>query len=252
MRPRKRHGNHRTVQTNLSRTSGVRFLGEVSQTRSNHWEHNQEGERLGGRTTRHGRSSHHPRPQLYFLSSPPLDAGNYTTYLFKSVTWTADLSALPSTTGYCWKAVEMSAQQIGVPSTKSRTFVACVRNHPSAEEGLIRWKARLTDMTVQPVTLDEFIGGEGSYFLNRKKDEQRIPSFEDSTFSLTRGQILGEKPTSSGYQPHSSDVSSLEDAQDLHLADFAKIARVVKGTPSHPHSTGAPLPPSLSAPPRAG
>ena len=82
-----------------------------------------------------------------------------TPYLLMSETWTADLSPLLSTTGYCWKAVEMSAQQVGAPSTK-RTFVACVRNHPSAEERLIRWKARRTAMRVQLVTLGEFVGRE--------------------------------------------------------------------------------------------
>ena len=119
----------------------------------------------------------------------------------------------------------MSAQQVGVPSNKRKTFVACVRNHPNAEERLsTRWKARLTDMRVRPVTLGEFIGREGSYFLNRKKGEQKIFSFEDSIMLLTRGHILGEKPPSSGYQPRSSDVNSLEDAQELHLTDSAKIA----------------------------
>ena len=145
-----------------------------------------------------------------------------TLYLLKSATWTDDLSPLLSTTGYCWKVVEMSAQQVGVPSTKRKTFVACARNH--AEERLPRRKARLTDMRVQPTTLDEFIGRGDSYFLSRKKGEQKIFSFEDPIMSLTRGHLLGEKPPPSGYQPHPSDVGSLEDAQELHLTDFAKIA----------------------------
>ena len=51
-----------------------------------------------------------------------------TPYLFKSATWTADLSSLLSTTGFCWKAVEMSAQQVGVPSTKRKIFVTCLRS----------------------------------------------------------------------------------------------------------------------------
>ena len=59
--------------------------------------------------------------------------------------------------------------------------------------------------------------------MSRKKGEQRIFLSEEPILSLTRGHILGEK-TSSGYQPHPSDVSSLEDAQELHLTDFAKIA----------------------------
>ena len=115
----------------------------------------------------------------------------------------------------------MSAQQVGVPSTKRRAFVACVRNHPSAEERLIRWKARLANMRVQLVTLGELISREGSYLSNRK---QGIFSFEDPILSLTRGHNLGEKPRPSGYQHHPSDESSLEDAQELHLADFTKIA----------------------------
>ena len=65
-------------KTNLSRRSGVRFLGEVSQTRSNHWENIQKDKRAGGRATRHGRSSHHHCSSLYFLSSSPPDAGKHT------------------------------------------------------------------------------------------------------------------------------------------------------------------------------
>ena len=123
----------------------------------------------------------------------------------------------------------MSAQQVGVPSTKRRTFVACVRNHPSVEERLIRWKASLTNMRRQPETLGEFIGLEGSYFLNRKQDEQRIFLFKDPILSLTRGHLLEEKPPPSEYQPHPFYVSSLEDAQEFHLADLTEIATVLEG-----------------------
>ena len=110
--------------------------------------HTQEGKRAGGRTTRYNRSSYHHCPHLHLLPSPPLDAGKYAV----PPTWTDDLTPLLSTTGYCWKAVEMSAQQVEVPSTKRKTFVACIRNHPSAEERLTRWRARLTDMRVQPIS----------------------------------------------------------------------------------------------------
>ena len=118
----------------------------------------------------------------------------------------------------------MSAQQVGVPSTKRKTFATCVRNHPSAEERFTRWKSRLADMRTQPVTLGEFIGRKGLYVLSRKKREQVIYSFEAPILPLTRGHILGEKPPSSGYLPHPSDMSSLEDAQELHFTDFVKIA----------------------------
>ena len=149
--------------------------------------------------------------QAFISSQAHLLILESTPYRLKSATWTTNFSPLLSTTGYSWKAVEMSAQQVRVPSTKRRTFVACVRNHPSAEEHLIRWKARLTNIRVQLVTLSELIGREGSYFLSRKQGEQRIFSFEDPILSLARGHIPGEKLPSSGYQPHPSDESSLED-----------------------------------------
>ena len=108
----------------------------VKSLKPNHWKYIQEGKRAGGRTTMHSRSSYHHCPHLHLLPSPPLDA--VIPYLLKSATWTDDLTPLLSTTGYCLKAVEMLAQQVGVPSTKRKTFVACVRNHPSAEEHLTR------------------------------------------------------------------------------------------------------------------
>ena len=84
-------------------------------------------------------------------------------------------------------------------------------------------------MRIQPVTLGEFVGREGSYVLNRKQGKQMIFTFEDPILSLTRGHILGEKPPPSGCQPHPSEKCSLEDTQELHLADFAKIATVLEG-----------------------
>ena len=93
----------------------------------------------------------------------------------------------------------------------------------------IRWKDRLTIMMVQPVTLGEFIGREGLYFLNRKQGKQRVFSFKDLVLSLTRGHILGEKPPPNGYQSHPFDERSLEDAQELPLANFAKITTGLEG-----------------------
>ena len=58
---------------------------------------------------------------------------------------------------------------------------------------------------------------------------ERIFSFEDPILPLTRGHILREKPPSSGYQPHPSDVSSLQDAQELQLTDFTNIATGFEG-----------------------
>ena len=123
----------------------------------------------------------------------------------------------------------MSAQQVGVPSTKRRIFVAGDRNNPSAEECLTRWKARLTSMRVQPVTLKTLVGSEGSYFLNRNQGEQSIVLFEYLILSLTRGHIFGETPPPSGHEPHPSDEGLLEGAQELHLLGFAKITTGFEG-----------------------
>ena len=81
---------------------------------------------------------------LFMLESTP--------YFLKSATWTDDLTPLLSTTGYCWKAVEMSTQQVRVLSTKRKTFIAYTQSHPSAEKRLTRWRARPTDMRAQPVS----------------------------------------------------------------------------------------------------
>ena len=89
-------------------------------------------------------------------------------------------------------------------------------------------------MSVEHVTLGEFISREGSYFMNRKRGEQRGFTFEDSILPLTRRHIIRDKASLSGYYPHPSAVSSLEDAQELHLAKFAKIATGLEGYISPP------------------
>ena len=132
MHPRERHGNQRKVHMNVPRRTGIRSLGE-----------GQEGTIGEATTIVHTFIS--SQAHLLMLESTP--------YLLKSATWADNLSPLLPTTGYSWKAVEMSAQQVGVPSTKRKIFVACVRDHPSTEERLIRWKARLTDMRVQASSL---------------------------------------------------------------------------------------------------
>ena len=145
----------------------VRFLGKGSQTRSSYWEPIQEDKRDEKRSTRYGRSSYRHHSSLLFISSSLYDAGKYAV-LSQVANVDSQSLTTPVLTGYCWKAVETSAQQVGVPSTKKRTFVTCVRNHPSVEERHMRWKARRTDMRVQPITLGEFIGSEGLCFLSMK------------------------------------------------------------------------------------
>ena len=81
-------------------------------------------------------------------------------------------------------------------------FVVCVRSHPSAEERLIRWKVRLTNMRVQPLTLGEFVGRECSYFLSREQVEHRMFLFEDPILSLTEA-------TSCEKNQHRADINSI-------------------------------------------
>ena len=87
------------------------FIFEFTKVSPTTTGHTQEGKRSGGTTTTHSRSSYH----RVMLESTP--------YLLKSATWTDDPTQLLSITGYCWEAVEIPAQQAGVPSTKKKTFI---------------------------------------------------------------------------------------------------------------------------------
>ena len=118
------------------------IIGNTSR-RANELEEGQQG--TAGAATNMVHTFISSQAHLLILESIP--------YLLKSANWMDELSPLLSTIGCCWEAVELSAQQVGVLSTKRKMFVACVRNHPSAEERLARWKARLTDMRVRPVRL---------------------------------------------------------------------------------------------------
>ena len=111
------------------------------------------------------------------------------------------------------------------PLNQEENICLFCRNNSNAGERFTRWKTRLTNMRVQPVTLGEFVGREGSYFLNRKQGEQKIFSFRNPILSLTRGHNVGGKPPPSGYRLHQSNegLALLEDAHELLLADFAKI-----------------------------
>ena len=68
-----------------------------------------------------------------------------TPYFLKSTIWTDDLTPFLSITGYCWKTVEVSAQQVGA-LTKRKNIRRLYPNHPSAEERITRRRTRPTDM----------------------------------------------------------------------------------------------------------
>ena len=102
----------------------------------------------------------------------------------------------------------------------------CVRWNASHRELKLPEFARFALITV---AMGEFTGREGSYFLNRKQGEQRTFSFEHPTLALTRDHALLEKPPLSRCQPHPFDESSLENAKEIHLTGFAKIATGLEG-----------------------
>ena len=135
MHPRERHGNQSTAKRTCTGDSEYGswvkslkpevIIGNTSR-RANELEEGQQGTAGAATTIVHTFLS--SQAHLLMLKSTP--------YLLRSATWTADLSPLLSTTGYYWKAVEISTQHVGVPSNKRKTFVVCVRNHPNAEERL--------------------------------------------------------------------------------------------------------------------
>ena len=75
----------------------------------------------------------------------------------------------------------------------------------------------------QPVQeLGEFLRRRDAYFLKRGNGERAIYSFSEPIISLNRAYIMGEKPTE-GYTAHPADAARLEEAEELHFNDYAKI-----------------------------
>ena len=93
-----------------------------------------------------------------------------------------------------------------VPSNVKRALLTCARQMLNDET---RW-------------LGDFIHREGSYFLSRRPGKQAIFSFTESICERKRTRSREENP-SGGYQLHPPDEGVLE-AQELHLADIARIA----------------------------
>ena len=84
------------------------------------------------------------------------------------------------------------------------------------------WKRRLEKLKQPVQELGEFLGRRGAYFLKRGNGERAIYSFNEPIISLNRAHIMGEKPTE-GYIAHPADAARLEEAEELHFNDYAKI-----------------------------
>ena len=70
--------------------------------------------------------------------------------------------------------------------------------------------------------LGGFLGRRGAYFPNRGNGERAIYSFNEPIIALNRAHIMGKKPTE-GYIAHPADVARLEETEELHFKDNAKI-----------------------------
>ena len=114
------------------------------------------------------------------------------------------------------------ASQVGIPWRRKRTFVVGIKGDLATKGKLAVWMRRL-EKVKQPVQgLGEFLGRRGAYFLKRGNGERAIYSFSEPIISLNRAHIMGEKPTE-GYFAHPADAARLEEAQELHFNDYAKI-----------------------------
>ena len=114
----------------------------------------------------------------------------------------------------------------GEPSRDSvrrkRTFVVGIKGGLATKGKLAVWKRRLEKLKQPIQELEEFLGRRGAYFLKRGNGERAIYSFNEPIISLNRAHIMGEKPTE-GYIAHPADAARLEEAEELHFNDYAKI-----------------------------
>ena len=117
---------------------------------------------------------------------------------------------------------EILASKTGIPWRRKRTFVVGVKGGLATKGTLAVWKRRL-EKVKQPVQeLGQFLGRRGAYLLKRGNGEGAIYSFNEPIISLNRAHIMGEKPTE-GYIAHLADAARLEEAEELHFNDYAKI-----------------------------
>ena len=132
MRPREEHGNQRTVKRtcpgDLKYGSWMKSLRpeviiENTSSKANELKEGQQGTAGAAAIIVH----------TFISSQACLLMVESTPCLLKSATCTADLSPLLSTAGHCWKAIEMSVQQVGVFNQEENTRRLCLK--PSKRGG---------------------------------------------------------------------------------------------------------------------
>lgn len=81
-----------------------------------------------------------------------------------------------------------------------------------------------TYRSIKKVTLGEFWGKRGVYFIQKKSGEKATFSFESVMVRLQSGHISGGKPHAIHYVPYRPDARPLEQAQEFPLEDLIKVA----------------------------
>ena len=168
MRPRERYGNQRHVQQTSPGDLEYDFCVKSFKPEAIIANTSLGGSASWSRKDRKARQEQSPPlSKTSFLSSPTPDAGKHA-----ELPQVSNLYSLSLTIPVAFRLLLESGRGANptdwTPLHQEETYIACVRNHPSAEERLIRRKARLTNMRLQPVMLGEFVGHEGPYCLNRK------------------------------------------------------------------------------------
>ena len=99
-----------------------------------------------------------------------------------------------------------------------------VRNQgrPCHEAEVGRLEAEVGEVKQPVQEMGEFLGRRDAYCLKRGNGERAIYSFNEPIISLNRAHIMGKKPTE-GYIAHPADAARLEEAEELHFNDYAKI-----------------------------
>ena len=142
--------------------------------------------------------------------------------LLRTTEWNDEILPALERESYIVDKAEILASQVGIPWRRKRTFVIGIKGGLATKGKLAVWKRRLEKLKQPVQELGEFLGRRGAYFLKRGNGERAIYSFNEPIISLNRAHIMGEKPTE-GYIAHPADAARLEEAEELHFNDYAKI-----------------------------
>ena len=142
--------------------------------------------------------------------------------LLRTTEWNDEILPALERESYIVDKAEILASEVGIMWRRKRTFVVGIKGGLATKGKLAVWKRKLEKLKQPVQELGEFLGRRGAYFLKRGNGERAIHSFNEPIISLNRAHIMGEKPTE-GYIAHPADAARLEEAEELHFNDYAKI-----------------------------